>query len=268
MNWIQEMFDHDKAIIAMVHLKALPGDPGFNEEAGIEGVIDGARHDLLALQNGGVDGVVFTNEFSLPYPKGADFEMVASMAYVIGALRDDIKVPFGVHLIGDAQATLYLAAVTGAKFTRGTYHGVYSTSGGLMDTDGATIQRLRHGLGIDDFKLIYYANVESSADIAGRDPIEALKPVMKLDKPDGLGVTGDVAGCPADMSLMSRVRNAYPEAIIFAMTGTNKDNVQKVLETADGVFVASCLKVDGVFENPVDETRVKAFMDHVNSFRK
>ena len=77
--------------------------------------------------------------------------MVASMAYVIGALRDDIKVPFGVHLIGDAQATLYLAAVTGAKFTRGTYHGVYSTSGGLMDTDGATIQRLRHGLGIDEY---------------------------------------------------------------------------------------------------------------------
>ena len=56
MNWIQEMFGHDKAIIAMVHLKALPGDPGFDEEAGIEGVIDGARHDLLALQNGGVDG--------------------------------------------------------------------------------------------------------------------------------------------------------------------------------------------------------------------
>ena len=136
-----------------------------------------------------------------------------------------------------------------------------------MDTDGATIQRLRHGLGIDDFKLIYYANVESSADIGGRDPIEALKPVMKLDKPDGLGVTGDVAGCLADMSLMSRVRTAYPEAIIFAMTGTNKDNVQKVFETADGAFIGSYFKKDGVFENPVDEHRVKDFMDHVNSFR-
>ena len=268
MSWINEMFNEKKAIIGMVHFKALPGDPGYDEVAGMQGIIDAARHDLLALQDGGIDGVVFTNEFSLPYPKGANFEMVAAMAYIIGALKEEIKVPFGVHLIGDAQATLYLAAVTGAKFTRGTYHGVYSTSGGLMDTDGATIQRLRHGLGSDDFKLIYYVNVESSADIAGRDPIEALKPVVKLDKPDALGVTGDVAGCEADMSLIHKVRSIYPNSIIFAMTGSNLDNIEKVLEVADGTFVGSYFKVDGIFENPIDENRVRGFMDKVNSLRR
>ena len=87
MSWINEMFNEKKAIIGMVHFKALPGDPGYDEVAGMQGIIDAARHDLLALQDGGIDGVVFTNEFSLPYPKGANFEMVAAMAYIIGALK-------------------------------------------------------------------------------------------------------------------------------------------------------------------------------------
>ena len=58
MSWINEMFNEKKAIIGMVHFKALPGDPGYDEVAGMQGIIDAARHDLLALQDGGIDGVV------------------------------------------------------------------------------------------------------------------------------------------------------------------------------------------------------------------
>ncbi|MEG0034864.1 MAG: BtpA/SgcQ family protein [Bacilli bacterium] len=264
MNWINEFFNKKKAVIGLVHFKALPGDPHYNEEEGMEAVLKAARYDLHALQNGGVDGILFSNEFSLPYPKGASFEMVSAMSYLIGALKNEIKIPFGVHLIGDAAATLCIAASTGAKFTRGTYHGVYSTSGGLMDTDGAAIHRLRHTLRIDDFKLVYYVNVESSNDIGGRDPIEALRPIYKLDNPDALGVTGAVAGCGADMSLMKRVRESFPNAIIFATTGVNAETVKDVFAVADAAFVGSTFKKDGIFENPIDENRVRIFMDKVN----
>ena len=264
-NWITDIFHQEKAIIGLVHFLALPGDPGYDEAGGMKKVIEAARHDVLALQRGGVDGLLFSNEFSLPYPKGASFEMVAAMAYIIGALRDLITIPYGVHLIGDAQATVCLAAVTGAKFTRGTYHGVYATAGGLMDTDGAAIHRLRHRLGIDDFKLVYYVNVESSADIANRDAIDALRPVYKLDKPDALGVTGPVAGEEADVSLMKRVRETFPDAVIFATTGVHIDSVEKIMELADGAFVGTTFKRDGIFENEVDEKRVKAFMDKVHA---
>lgn len=268
MSWINEMFNSPKAVIGLVHLKALPGDPGYDEEGGMEKVIDAARYDVLALQNGGVDGLLFSNEFSLPYPNGANPEMISAMSYVMGALRDVVKIPYGVHLIGDAKATVCMAAATGAKFTRGTYHGVYATSGGLMDTDGAAIHRLRHSLRIDDFKLVYYVNVESSADIGGRDPIAALQPVYKLDKPDALGVTGAVAGCGADMDLMKRVREEFPDSVIFATTGVTKDTVEEVFQIADGAFVGSYFKKDGVFENSIDEERVKAFMEKVHELTK
>ena len=264
MNWINTMFQKKKAVIGLVHFKALPGDPKYDEEGGMEKVLEAARKDVVALQNGGIDGLLFTNEFSLPYPNGASFEMVASMAYIIGALKEIITVPYGVHLIGDAKATLCIAAAVNAKFTRGTYHGVYATSGGLLDTDGGAIHRLRHQLRIDDFKLVYYVNVESSADIGGRDPIEALRAVYKLDKPDALEVTGAVAGCQADLSLMQQVRDNFPQAVIFASTGVTLESVDKVFELADGAFVGTYFKKDGIFENPIDEDRVKNFMDHVH----
>lgn len=66
-NWLEELFGVKKPIIAMCHLQPLPGDPYYDKEGGMAKVLDCARRDLHALQNGGVDGVMFSNEFSLPY---------------------------------------------------------------------------------------------------------------------------------------------------------------------------------------------------------
>ena len=68
--WTQEMFGVEKPIIALLHLDALPGDPGYC--GSMDTVLEHARQDLVALQNGGVDGILFANEFSLPYQPVAD----------------------------------------------------------------------------------------------------------------------------------------------------------------------------------------------------
>ena len=76
--WTQEMFGVEKPIIALLHLDALPGDPGYC--GSMETVLEHARQDLVALQNGGVDGILFANEFSLPYQPVADIAVISSMA--------------------------------------------------------------------------------------------------------------------------------------------------------------------------------------------
>ena len=70
MNWIKEMFKVKKPIIALLHLRALPGDPLFSEESSMEKVIEQARFELISLQEGGVDGILIANEFS--YTKSKD----------------------------------------------------------------------------------------------------------------------------------------------------------------------------------------------------
>ena len=67
MEWLFDMFGTRKPIIAMCHFRALPGDPGYDAVKGVAWVVEQARKDLHALQEGGVDAVMFSNEYSLPY---------------------------------------------------------------------------------------------------------------------------------------------------------------------------------------------------------
>ena len=142
--WMKDMFGVDKPIIALLHLRALPGDPLYRREDSIEQVTETARKELLALQEGGVDGVLIANEFSLPYEKKVSLVTVASMGYIVGALREDIKIPFGVNIVLNPLATIDLAAAVGAGFVRSTFTGAYVGEDGLTDTDiSAVIRRKR-----------------------------------------------------------------------------------------------------------------------------
>ena len=87
MLWTEEMFGVKKPIIAMLHLDPLPGDPRFHYGDSMDRVVEHARADLRALQEGGVDGVLISNEFSLPYERRMSFVTPAAMARVVGELR-------------------------------------------------------------------------------------------------------------------------------------------------------------------------------------
>ena len=56
----------------MVHLSALPGTPLYDEDGGLDGIVKNARKDLIALQNAGVDAVMFGNENDRPYEFDVD----------------------------------------------------------------------------------------------------------------------------------------------------------------------------------------------------
>jgi len=66
------------------------------------------------------------------YQLAAGPEIAAAMAAVIGELRSDIRVPFGVSMLWDARASLALARATGATFIREVLTGVYESDLGLI----------------------------------------------------------------------------------------------------------------------------------------
>ena len=111
MSWLKETIGTEKPIIAMCHLQAMPGDPYYDREKGMKWVIEKAKEDLEALQEGGVDAVMFSNEFSLPYLTKVRTETVAAMARIIGQLQPYISIPYGVNCLWDPIASLDRAAV-------------------------------------------------------------------------------------------------------------------------------------------------------------
>lgn len=266
MTWLKETFGVDKPIIAMCHLQALPGDPGYDAVGGMTKVIDMARADLLALQDGGVDAVMFSNEFSLPYLTRVKPETTAAMARIIGELMASIKVPFGVNVLWDPLASIDLAAATGALFIREIISGVYASDFGLWNTDvGETI---RHKMRLaPDLRLLFNIVPEAASYLGNRTIADIARSTVFNNRPDALCVSGLTAGAEADTEVLGIVKKAVPDTIVLCNTGCRIDNVERQLAVSDGAVVGSTFKIDGKFENAVDPARVRAFMDKVKELR-
>ena len=106
----RNVFGAGKPVIAMVHFGALPGSPLHDAKGGLDALIDGVTKDLDALQKAGVDAVMFGNENDRPYEFARSIPpRRPPWPIVIGQLRNEITVPFGVNVLWDPMASVPLA---------------------------------------------------------------------------------------------------------------------------------------------------------------
>jgi membrane complex biogenesis BtpA family protein len=267
-TWTEEIFKTQKPIIAMCHLRALPGDPGYDKASGMKKVTNLARKDLLALQEGGVDGIMFSNEFSMPYLLKVRPETTSAMARVIGELMAEITIPYGVNVLWDPYASLDLAAAVDGLFVREVFSGVYASDYGLWNMNCGDVIRHQHSLGAENVKLLFNIVPEAAQYLTPRNICEIARSTVFNHSPDALLVSGLTAGVETDSTILKEVKETVPETIVLANTGVRLENVEKQLNIADGAIVATTFKYDGIFQNQVDRSRVKAFMDKVKSFRR
>jgi len=268
MTWLDDVFAVKKPVIAMLHLMALPGDPGFDSAGGMRAVVDRARRELEDLQAGGVDAVMFSNEFSLPYLTKTEPITAISMARIIGELHSEIDRPFGVNVLWDGIASIDLANATGASFVREIFTGVYASDFGLWDTNVGQAARHRARTGASNVKLLYNIVPESASYLAGRDLVDLTRTTVFATKPDALCVSGLTAGAPTDTQILTQVKGAAGAVPVFVNTGVRDENAEDQLAIADGAVVGTFFKRDGVFENAVDPSRVDALMSVVKAIRK
>jgi membrane complex biogenesis BtpA family protein len=267
MDWIRDLFHVEKPVIAMCHLHALPGDPDYDPAKGMEWVVERAREDLKALQEGGVDAVMFSNERSLPYLTKAEPIMAISMARVIAELYDDITVPWGVNVLWDPTASIDLAVATGGLFVREIFTGVYGSDYGLWDTNAGEVVRHQHRINGENVKLLFNIVPESATYLGNRDVAEVARSTVFNTRPDALCVSGLTAGAEADASTLKKVKDAVPDIPVFANTGVRLENVEQQLSIADGSVTGTAFKRDGYIWNEVDANRVREFMDKVKDIR-
>lgn len=268
MSWLKDCLGTEKAIIAMCHLQAMPGDPGYSREKGMQYVIDCAARDMLALQAGGVDAIMFSNEFSLPYLTKVQPETVASMARVIGELRSACKVPYGVNCLWDPYASIDLAAATDAVFIREVMSGVYGGDFGLWNTNAGDLTRHQHAIGGGHIKKIFNIVPEGAQYICDRDIQRVARSTNFNCKPDAIAVSGLTAGSDTDMDTLRDVKAVLPDTVVLANTGCRPDTIAALLRIADGAVVGTTFKRGGIFENEVDPERVQRFMDVVHASRR
>jgi len=256
-----------KVIIAMAHIGALPGSPGYDSEGGVDKLVDGVAADIERLQEGGVDAIMFGNENDRPYVLKAQPEGIAAFASVVERAKPILKVPFGVNYLWDPEASVALGASTGASFVREIFTGVFASDMGVWQPDCAKAMRLRHALGRDDMKMLFNINAEFAFSLDQRPIEQRAQSAVFSSKADAILVSGPITGQSVNQSDLRRVCETVRDRPVLANTGVNRDNVREILSVASGAIVGTHFKVDGDTWNPVDGDRVKRFMDAVERLR-
>ncbi|MDR1971474.1 MAG: BtpA/SgcQ family protein [Treponema sp.] len=267
-EWIKKTFGTVKPVIAMCHLDALPGDPKYDMKKGLPWIIGRARENLTSLQDGGIDAVMFSNEFSLPYLTKVEPITQTVMARIIGELLPEIRVPYGVNVLWDAGASVELAVAVGASFVREIFTGVYAGDFGLWNTNCGAVARLRSRLGAEDVKLMFNILPEASVYLGSRSLADIAKTTVFNGEPEMVCVSGMKAGTAASIDALREVTKAIPGTPVFANTGVSINNVVEQLSVADGAVIGSAFKKNNDFFDLVDQRKVARLMDAVRAFRK
>jgi hypothetical protein len=266
MNALERIFGTQRPLIAMCHLHALPGRPRHDVAAGIDGIVERLARDVAALQDAGVDGLLFCNEHDIPYQLQVGHEAVAAMAAAIGRLRAELRLPFGVDLLWDPRAALAVARATGAAFVREVFTGVYESDMGLMAPSLGELAAYRHAIGADGVALFSSLTPEFSRSVSGRPVAERARSAAFLGV-DALLVSGQMAGVSAELDDLREAKDAAPAVPVLANTGVTEENLGRILKVADGVIVGTSLKVDRMIWNPVDPDRARRLVELAGMLR-
>lgn len=267
MSKFQAVFGRKKPVIGMVHLGALPGSPLHDAHGGLKHLVESAFDDLNALQRAGFDAVMFGNENDRPYEFNVDTASTATMAYVIGKLRDEISVPFGVNVLWDPMSSVALAAATGAAFVREIFTGTYASDMGPWTPDAGRAMRYRDRLGRHDLAMLYNVSAEFADSLDRRPLPDRARSAVFSSIPDAVLVSGQITGEAARMVDLEAVKKVLPDTPVLANTGVKHATIADILRIADGCIVGSALKVDGDTWKAVDPDRAKDFMDRARAAR-
>ena len=265
---MKNLMINNKLIIGMVHFPPLPGSPEFNDDKDLSKILKSVISDIDSLQNNGIDSIMFGNEGDRPYLLKASPESLSTMAYIIGLVKNKIKVPFGVNYLWDPIATIALGSICNANFVREVFTGVYDSDMGLWNPNASEAIRLRKNLNRNDLKVLFNVNAEFAAPLGNRTTAEKAESAVFSSLADGICVSGVITGKSVNSKDLKETKIKVKDTPVFANTGVNINNVEEMLSVCDGCVIGSSLKYDGVTWNNIDPNRVKKFMEKVNTIRK
>ena len=261
MQGTNQLFNHPKPIIGVVHLPPLIGSPQSTQI--FHEIRTRALSDAGVLIDNGIDGVIIENYGDVPfYPDSVEPHIVAALALIADKIRERYpQAPIGLNVLrNDAKSAIAIATVTDANFIRVNVH----TSAMLTDQgiiQGKAHETLRYRSTLKSgVKIFADIAVKHAIPLAPIDILASAEDTYHRGLADALIVTGTATGKGADLDQLKTVKAAIPQASVFAGSGVTTDNLTEVLQYADGVIVGTSIKRDGVTTNPVDPDRVRTLI--------
>lgn len=259
MFWPEKVFNAKKPIIGMCHLQPLPNDPLFDFKNGVNFIIEKALYDVEILQNEGINGILFSNEFSYPYTQNLAKVTVATMARIIGELRKHINIPYGVDCMYDAFSTIDLAIATDADFYRVTLNqaNLYEYEFGHTQL-GSLIRYIT----LNKLKAKNIVNIDSSVNLSilNNNVSKLIKSITTQAFPDAISISAQTI----DKLLCFdnyQFDEIFEEVILICDGACNADNIAKILNHTNGAVIGTAFKENQQCSNPISLKNVKKIVD-------
>jgi membrane complex biogenesis BtpA family protein len=262
-NAIRDIFGRDKALIGMIHCPPFPGAPRYRGKP-LAAIYDACMRDGERLIEGGMHGLIVENHGDIPFSKPDDIgpETSAFMSVVADRLRRALAVPLGINVLANAPLpALAIAVAGGAEFIRvNQWANAYVANEGFMEGRAAEALRYRSLLRAEHVRVFADAHVKhgSHAIVADRSVPELARDLAFFDA-DCIIATGQRTGNSATIDEIEEVGSAT-HLPLLAGSGVSEANILDILARTNGAIVASSLKEDGVWWNPVDAAKVRDFV--------
>ncbi len=268
-NALHELFgQRKKTIIGVIHSKPMPGSPHYTGQP-LDEVYRFAVEEGLRLREGGVHGLIVENAWDLPFAKPQDIgmETAAAMSVMADRVRLEVELPVGIQVLANAvECSLAVAKASSAVFVRSNqWVNAYIANEGFVEGAAPRAARYRtllHAQGVRFFTDVHVKHGSHSI-VADRPLAEQTLDAEFFDA-DVLIATGNRTGGETEMAELEAIKEAAHLPVIIG-SGISVGNARPILTVADGAIVASSLKEDGVWWNPVSTERVKRLMEVVES---
>jgi len=255
---MQTTFGRPRALIGMIHVEALPGSP--LAKLGMQEIIEIAIKEARIYAESGFHAIMIENMHDRPYlPSPADPMTTTAMTMVGQAIKQRVDLPLGVQILAGANREAFaVAQAIGASFVRvEAFVFAHVTYGGLKQSCAAELLRYRKAIGAEDIRLF--------ADIKKKHAAHALTADVDITQEareaarfmaDGVIVSGRETGVATDCEEVVAVAQAVDLPVLVG-SGITLENIHQYT-AADALIVGSSLKQQGLWSEPLEESRVIA----------
>lgn len=247
----------------MVHLRPLPGAPGFTGD--FDAVIASATADAEVIAQAGFDGIMVENFGDTPFfASAAPKVTIAALTTAVNAVYETSRLQVGVNVLrNDGLGALSVAAATPASFVRiNVLSGTMYTDQGPIVGEAAEVARLRSQI-CPNVAIMADIFVKHATPPAGLTIQDAASDLVERSGADAIIVTGDATGSPIDFDQLRDVAEGS-RLPVYLGSGVTTDNIGALLSAAHGAIVGTSIKVGGVSTSPVDLAAAAALVQAAN----
>jgi uncharacterized protein len=256
------LFSNSKPVVGVIHVGPLPGTP--RSSALVAELVASAREEAKIYRECGVDGVIIENMHDVPYLRGeVGPEIVAAMTAIATEVKHECSLPVGVQILAGANIeAMAVAHAAGLDFIRAEgYAYAHIADEGFIQASAAKLLRYRRAIGAErvqvwtDVKKKHAAH-SITADVSLGETAET----VEFMGADCVIVTGSVTGqAPKIGDIQEAKSNCHLP--VFLGSGISERNIDQFYNEADGFIIGSSFKVEGLWSNTIDPTRVTRFIE-------